>query len=74
MVQNLSPRAVWLYLMRFDDLWACQPARRPHPASLPVPVPAVEFATRFFERRAHWRFRLRFSSFAASSAPVPDKP
>ena len=43
-MQNLSPRAAWLYLMRLDGLWASLfwPACRPHPASLPVRVPAVE--------------------------------
>ena len=43
-VQNLSPRADRLYLMRLDDLWASlfAPACRPHPASLPVRVPTVE--------------------------------
>jgi hypothetical protein len=51
-VQNLSPRAVWLYLMRLDDLWASL-----FSASLP-PAPGLtasscsygrEFATRFFQ-------------------------
>ena len=50
-VQNLSPRAVWLYLMRLDDPWASLLG-----ASLP-PAPGLtasscsygrEFATRFF--------------------------
>ncbi len=53
-VQNLSPRADWLYLMRLDDLWASL-----FGASLP-PAPGLtasscpygrEFATRFFRLR-----------------------
>ena len=53
-VQNLSPRAGWLYLMRLDDLWASL-----FVASLP-PAPGLtasscscgrEFATRFFRLR-----------------------
>ena len=53
-VQNLSPRAARLYLMRLDDLWASL-----FPASLP-PAPGLtasscsygrEFATRFFQLR-----------------------
>jgi hypothetical protein len=44
-VQNLSPRAARLYRMRLRmTLWlrCCQPARRPHPASLPFRIPTVE--------------------------------
>ncbi len=53
-VQNLSPRADWLYLMRLDDLWASL-----FGASLP-PAPGLtasscpygrEFAARFFRLR-----------------------
>jgi len=53
-VQNLFPRAAWLYLMRLDDLWASL-----FTASLP-PAPGLtaslcscgrEFAHRFFQLR-----------------------
>ena len=53
-MQNLSPRAVWLYLMRLDDLWASL-----FRASLP-PAPGLAasscsygrgFASRFFQLR-----------------------
>jgi hypothetical protein len=53
-VQNLSPRAVRLYLVRLDDLWASL-----FPASLP-PAPGLNagscscgrgFVTRFFQLR-----------------------
>jgi hypothetical protein len=53
-VQNLFPRAVWLYLMRLDDLWASL-----FRASLP-PAPGLTasscsygrgFASRFFQLR-----------------------
>ena len=53
-MQNLSPRAAWLYLMRLDDLWASL-----FRASLP-PAPGLtasscsygrEFASRFFQLR-----------------------
>ena len=53
-MQNLSPRAVWLYLVRLDDRWASLCG-----ASLP-PTPGLtassliygrEFATRFFQLR-----------------------
>ena len=40
----LSPRALRLYLVRRDDLWASLllASLPPHPASLPVRVPTVE--------------------------------
>src|SRR5580692_5101101 len=55
-MQNLFPRADWLYLMRLDDLWASL-----FRASLP-PAPGLtasscsygrEFASRFFRLSPH---------------------
>ncbi len=74
-VQNLSPRAVRLYLMRLRmtfGLRCSQPARRPHPASLPICVPTVESLLRasfsFTSRlrlafRYGCRHRLRLAPF-----------
>ena len=65
-MQNLSPRAVWLYLMRLDDLWASL-----FSASLP-PAPGLtasscsygrEFATRFLQLRLT-AYALRFATVA----------
>ncbi len=70
-VQNLSPRAVWLYLMRLDDLWASL-----FRASLP-PAPGLtasscsygrEFASRFF--RLHLAATPCGSLRLPSSAPI----
>ena len=64
-VQNLSPRAAWLYLMRLDDFWASL-----FRASLP-PAPGLtasscscgrEFACRFF--------RLHLAATPCGSATV----
>ena len=70
-VQNLSPRADWLYLMRLDDLWASL-----FRASLP-PAPGLtarscsygrEFATRFLQ--LHLAATPCASLRLPSSAPV----
>jgi hypothetical protein len=62
-VQNLSPRAVWLYLMRLDDLWASL-----FPASLP-PAPGLaassysygrEFASASFSFTSRLRLAFRY--------------
>jgi hypothetical protein len=70
-VQNLSPRAAWLYLMRLDDIRASL-----FPASLP-PAPGLaasscsygrRFATRFF--RLHLAATPCVSLRLPSSAPI----
>ena len=70
-VQNLFPRAAWLYLMRLDDLWASL-----FRASLP-PAPGLaasscsygrRFATRFFQ--LHLAATPCVSLRLPSSAPI----
>ena len=69
--QNLSSRAVWLYLMRLDDLWALLlPASLP-PASGLIASSLVygrEFATRFFQ--LHLTATPCVSLRLPSSAPI----
>ena len=64
-VQNLSPRAAWLYLMRLDDLWAS-----PFRASLP-PAPGLTASSCSYGREFAFRFfRLRLAATPCGSATV----
>src|SRR6202035_4528424 len=70
-VQNLSPRAVWLYWMRLDDFWALPlPAGLPPASSLTASSCSYgrEFATRFFQ--LHLTATPCVSLRLPSSAPV----
>ena len=70
-VQNLFPRAVWLYLMRLDDLWASLfPASLPPASGLTATFCSYgrRFATRFFQ--LHLAATPCVSLRLPSSAPV----
>ena len=65
-VQNLSPRAVWLYLMRLDDLWASL-----FRASLP-PAPGLTASSCSYGRRFASRFfQLRLAVTPCGSLRLP---
>jgi hypothetical protein len=70
-VQNLSPRAVRLYLMRLDDLWALLfPASLPSASGLPASSCSYgrDFVSRFFQ--LHLAATPCGSLRLPSSAPV----
>ena len=64
-MQNLSPRADWLYLMRLDDLWASL-----FRASLP-PAPGLAASSCSYGRGFAFRFfRFRLAATPCGSATV----
>ena len=64
-VQNLSPRADWLYLMRLDDLWASL-----FRASLP-PAPGLPASSCSYGRGFAFRFfQLHLAATPCGSATV----
>src|ERR1700686_1589704 len=64
-MQNLSPRADWLYLMRLDDLWASL-----FRASLP-PAPGLTASLCSCGRRFAFRFfQLHLAATPCGSATV----